>query len=72
MLAVMPRLLDAARAALEMGEGAGELFPRGIFPHPAAFLRQADDPIDTKVFWEGCVPASGRMSGHIFADGSAV
>ena len=64
-------LQRAAATARELGEAAGELFARGIFPTlRPIFPRLPIDP-EKRVMWINR-PASGYLTGTIFSDGSAL
>ena len=50
---------------------AAELFARGLFPDPEAIFRPAEVQEDRRLSWINR-PASGRLSGRLFTDGSCV
>ncbi len=56
--------------AREEGVAAGEYFARAIFPDPSPLFCRRPIPRDDEVKWINR-PASGKLTGMIFSDGSA-
>eukprot|EP00973_Karenia_brevis_P018233 2504314-Karenia_brevis.AAC.1 len=64
-------LLKAAKLAREHSELGGEFFARGVFPAVDSLLPKVLRASEADIRWIN-QPASGRMSGLLFSDGSGL
>jgi hypothetical protein len=67
---VSPELAQAAASVLSQGEGAGELFARGLFPDLGPIVPRPLGRLAAQIHWFQ-KPDHARLSGSLFTDGSS-